>query len=69
MLDCQIWGTDKQPEHRTPVPAASRARVEVQTTVDQPDSSVDVLAVPSEDKGSRADDFGIVRGDLKRPPS
>jgi len=51
VLDCKIRLTSKQPEHSTPIPAASKARIEIETTVNQPYGYVDVLTVPSQHKG------------------
>src|SRR5215831_12973494 len=49
-------------------PAASKAWVERQSTVDQFDRGVDVLAKVAEHVGSVAEHTGVVAGETKRLP-
>ena len=69
MLDCKIRLTSKQPEHSTPIPAASKARIEIETTVNQPYGYVDVLTVPSQHKGGWCEYLGVIRSGSKCPSS
>jgi hypothetical protein len=69
VLDCKIGLAGKQPEHGAPVPAASKARVEIETTVDQPYGDVDVLTVPCQHEGGWCEDLRVVRGGSERPSS
>src|SRR6266851_1327504 len=69
MLDCKIGFTGKQPEHSAPIPAASKARVEIETTVGQPYGDVDVLTVPCQHEGGWCEYLRVVRGGSKCPSS
>ena len=50
-------------------PAAGKARVERERTVDQPDHGADILAETSQRKGGVGEDARVVLGHLERPPS
>jgi len=69
MFEREIGLAGKYPENAAPVPAASEARVEGETTVDQPDRDIDVLAEVSEDEGSECEDVRVLRAASKCPPS
>ena len=61
MIEREITLTGKNPEQSAPMPPASAAWVESQTTVDQPERDVDVLAEISEDEGRECEDVRVVR--------
>ena len=69
MLDRKIGITGKEPEHGAPTPAASKARVEIETTVDQPYGDVDVLTIPCQHEGGWCEYLRVVRGGSKCPSS
>jgi hypothetical protein len=63
MLEREIGLAGEKPEQSAPVPAASAARVEGQTAVDQPERDIDVLAEISEDEGCECEDVSPLRTD------
>jgi len=67
VLDRKIGITGKEPEHGAPTPAASKARVEIETTVDQPQGDVNVLTEPCQHEGRWCEDFRVVRSGSKCP--
>src|SRR5580704_9689989 len=69
MLQREIRFTGKEPEQRAPVPSASTARVEGETTIDQPDRNIDVLAEVSKNEGTECEDISILGIDSKRSSS
>jgi hypothetical protein len=58
----------KVSEHPAPMPTASKARVEGETPVDQPDSGIDILE-STENEGSYGENVGVVGADSERSSS
>src|SRR5882757_309796 len=67
MLDREIGLPGKIPEHSAPQPAASKARVEGERTLDQSYGDIDVLAkIPEHERGT-GKDIGVIRRGPERP--
>src|ERR1700745_1641462 len=69
VLDREIELSRKHPEHPTPIPTASKDRVEDERTVDQIDGNTSILAKISERTPAKGQDIGVVRGEAERPAS
>src|SRR5215813_8640125 len=69
MLDREIVLTGPGPEAAAKMPAAGKARVECQRTVDQPDHGADVLAEIRQQGGGVGEDTRVVLPGLERLPS
>jgi hypothetical protein len=59
--------TCKDPEQSAPVPSTSAARVQGQTTIDQPERDIDVLPRRCEKGARQSVDVRVVRGAAQRP--
>src|SRR5260370_22939757 len=68
MLDREIGLTGPEPEKAAHIPAAGKARVECQRSIDQPDHSADILAASQHERGVREDARVVLRY-LERLPS
>jgi hypothetical protein len=66
MFERETGVPGKVPEHPTPMPTASKARVEGETPVDQSDCGIDVLAGSTENEGSDGENVGVVGADSER---
>src|SRR5258708_40349634 len=58
MFEREIGVPGKVSEHPAPMPTASKARVEGETPVDQPDCGIDILAGSTENEGSDGENVG-----------
>src|SRR6516165_160610 len=58
MFECEIGMPSKVSEHPAPMPTASKARIEGETPVDQPNSGIDILAGSTENEGSDGENVG-----------
>ena len=67
MLEGDIRLAGKDPEQSAPVPTAGAVRVKRQTTVDQAERDINVLAEISEDKGCECENVGVFGGAAERP--
>src|SRR6516165_249953 len=61
MLDREIGLTGPEPKKAAHIPAAGKARVECQRTVDQPDHGADILAASQHESGVREDARIVLR--------
>src|SRR6516225_4875804 len=68
MLERDVGLTSKEPELPAGKPSASKAWVEGETTVDQRDGCIDVLAEVAENEGRDGEDVRVVRVYLKGSP-
>src|SRR5215470_16755177 len=68
MADREFWFPRPEPQSATYHPATSKAWVERQRTVDQFDSSVDLLAKIPESVGSPDENTRVITGNPKRLP-
>src|SRR5437588_11694187 len=68
MFDRDIGLPGKIPQHGTPRPTASKARVESEATIDHAEGDIDVLAKISERERSDGN-LGVVGGEPDRPSS
>src|SRR3954454_17246667 len=69
MLDREIVLTGPDPESAARMPAAGKARVERERTVDQPDHGADVLAEIRQQEGGVGEDARVILSRLERLPS
>ena len=69
MLGSKIGVSAPQPDPSASHPADSEAWVEIQGTIYQGNSSIDVWLKVAEDVSRIAEDIGIVTGSLKRAAS
>src|SRR6516225_9226249 len=69
MFEREIGVPGKVSEHPAPMPTASKARVEGETPVDQPDGGIDILAESTENEGSDGENVGVVGADSERSSS
>ena len=60
MFEREIGLPRKVSEHPAPMPTPSKARVEGETPVDQPDGGIDILAGSTENEGSDGENLGVV---------
>src|SRR6516164_3954791 len=68
MLERDVGLTGKKPELPAGKPSASKARIEGETTVDQRDGGIDVLAEVAENEGRDGENVSVVRAYLKGSP-
>ena len=66
MFEREIGVPGKVSEHPAPMPIASKARVEGETPVDQPDCGIDILAGSTENEGSDGENVGVVGAGSER---
>jgi hypothetical protein len=69
MFEREIGVPGKVSEHPAPMPTASKARVEGETPVDQPDCGIDILAGSTENEGSDGENVGVVGAGSERSSS
>ena len=69
MLNREIGLPGKIPQHGAPHPTASKAGVQSNRTVDQPNGDINVLAEKPEHERGAGKDIRIIRSDLECPPS
>ena len=67
MLEPELRLASKDPNQSAPVPSTSAARIEGQTTVDQAERDLDVLARGCEQRTREGEDVRVVRGAAQRP--
>jgi hypothetical protein len=68
MLDYEIGLSGPQPEPATNLPVPSETLVDLQSTIDQRDSGVDILAEVSEDVGGIGEYLRVVASNSKGLP-
>src|SRR6516162_1504830 len=69
MFEREIGVPRKVSEHPAPMPTPSKARVEDEAPVDQPDGGIDILAASTEDEGSDGENVGVVGAASERSSS
>jgi hypothetical protein len=67
MFDSKIGLSGPQPEPSATDPTARVARIDLQRTLNQRDSSLDVLAKITKHEGRGGENLGVVPADSKRP--